>query len=181
VDDNNKWGNGAVSDKIKSTLYIDKSKRDTIRQSGLSLEEYCNRLFELQESFNISNWKDGVFKINHFRVGLFRAETINLIINHIDEKPQRELGKKIGENFRLIIENRILKIPLDADMGKTILERQNSFTGWGFYTLEEHIIIVTTPIFTKPYFLQGYLEGLLNLKLTVLESVPDRFVYKMVP
>jgi hypothetical protein len=66
-------------------------------------------------------------------------------------------------------------------MGKTILERQNAFTGWGFYTLEEHMIIVTTPIFTKPYFLQGYLEGLLNLKLTILESVPDRFVYKIVP
>ena len=114
-------------------------------------------------------------------MGLFRAETINFIINQMDDKTNRESGKKVGENLRSIVENGIMKILRDGDIRKRIIERQNMITGWGHSTLEENLIIVTTPIFTKPYFLQGYLEGLLNLKLTILESVPDRCVYKIIP
>ena len=69
----------------------------------------------------------------------------------------------------------------DGDIKERIIKRQNMYTGWGHYVLEENMIIIITPIFTKPYFLQGYLEGLLKVKLTILESVPDRFVYKIIP
>ena len=55
-------GNVSVSKKVKSTLYITKDKREKIRQSGLSIEEYCNRLFEIQEKFNVANWKDGFLR-----------------------------------------------------------------------------------------------------------------------
>lgn len=176
-----KYSKSKKSKKVKSTLYITRDKREKIRQSGLSIEAYINQQFELQENFNIANWKNGFFKINYFRIGLFRAETINSIINYIDDEKVCELGKKIGEKLRRIVDNGIMKILRDENLNRRIIEQQNIFTGWGLYTLEENMIIVTTPIFTRPYFLQGYLEGLLNLKLTILESVPDRFVYKIIP
>jgi len=37
--------------------------------------------------------------------------------------------------------------------------------------------MITAPIFTKPHFLQGFLEGTLNLNLTTLESNQTRTIY----
>jgi len=45
------------------------------------------------------------------------------------------------------------------------------------FTLNKDTIIIIAPIFTKPHFLQGFLEGTLNLKLTTLESNQTRTIY----
>lgn len=45
--------------------------------------------------------------------------------------------------------------------------------------MENEAIIITTPVFTKPHFIQGYLESLYELNLTVIESYPDRMAFKI--
>jgi hypothetical protein len=67
---------------------------------------------------------------------------------------------------------------LDNGTSLEIIEYFNTFSGWGHISLENESIIVTTPVFNKSNFLQGYIEGLFNLELTLLEAHPDRFIFK---
>jgi len=63
------------------------------------------------------------------------------------------------------------------ELSKTrFVEHLNTYSGWGKFTLNKDTIIITAPIFTKPHFLQGFLEGTLNLNLTTLETNQTRTI-----
>ena len=165
--------------KIKATLFISKDKREKIRRSGLSLEEYFKRLYEAHERFNMDRWTDGCFWIRQFRVCLLRSEMLNSMLDHIDKDTLRKFGVEIGEKARSCFEYGFELDPVNDISRRKILEVWNDLSGWGDFTMENGRIIIKMPIFTKPLFLQGYLEGALNLKLTLIDSHPDRITLKV--
>ena len=162
--------------KIKATLFISEDKRDKIRHSGLSLEEYFNRLYEMHERFDMDRWGEGRFWIKYFRVCLIRSETLNMILDNFDDKTLMEIGREAGENLQKSLRYGFDQI---VESKEKILEHLSAVSGWGDFILENEAIIVLTPVFTNSFFLQGYLESLLNLKLKLIESHPDRIVFNM--
>ena len=165
--------------KVKATLYISEDKREAIRSSGLSLEEYFNRIYDTHQRFGMDRWDEGVFKAEYFRVCLLRAETLNSITDRFKDEEIYEVGKEIGEKFRYTWKNSLKHHFTSADRPeRQMVNFLNRFTGWGNFTFEGDTIIITQPVFNKPYFLQGYLEGLLNCKQTLVESLPDRLVFQ---
>lgn len=167
--------------KVKSTLYIAEEKREKIRRSGLSMEEYINRLFEMYERLSMDKWRDGYFCIEYFRVCLLRAETLNVILDHFGDEDLYKVGRKVGEQLHLTITTVKHRINLDDEYKVKMIGYLNQFSGWGHFTLDDETIIITMPFFTKPFFVQGYIEGLLNAKLTIIESYPDRMTFKITP
>jgi len=166
--------------KVKSTLYISEDKREKIRRSGLSMEEYCNRLFEMYERFSMDKWKDGIFCIEYFRVCMLRAETLNLILDHFDDESLYKTGIDVGKQLRSALERGFKHhIKIDDEFKTKMIDYFNQFSGWGYFTLENDMIIITMPLFTKPYFIQGYIEGLMNAKLTLIEAHPDRMCFQI--
>ena len=169
-----------MGDKVKASLYISKDTRERIRRSGLSLEEYFNRLYEMHERFSMDKWRDGYFYIEYFRVCLLRAETLNLILDHFDDNGLYKTGRKVGEELRFTIENGFKHyITSDDEIKVKLIDYFNQFSGWGQFTLENNLIIITMPLFTRPQFLQGYIEGIFNLQLSIIESHPNRIVFKI--
>lgn len=171
-----------MAKKVKSTLYIAEDKREKIRCSGLSLEEYINRMYEMYEKFCLDKWNDGYFRIKYFRVCFLRAETLNLILDHLEDETLLEIGREVGEKLRLTVEDSFkhrVHSMKESEMIEDHLKYLNDFRGWGCFTLENEMIIITMPIFTKPYLIQGYLEGILNHKLTVIEAYPNRMSFKI--
>jgi len=168
--------------KVKATLFISEEKREKIRNSGLSLEEYFDRLYEMHERFSMDKWNDGYFSLGYFRVCLLRAETLNLLLTHFGDKDLYKVGREVGEQLRSTITNGFNHyIQLDDESKKEMISNLNRFSGWGHFNLENETIIITMPFFTKPFFIQGYIEGLLNVKLAIIESYPDRMAFKIAP
>jgi hypothetical protein len=58
-----------------------------------------------------------------------------------------------------------------------ILEDMNQMFGWGYFTAEDNQIYLTKPIFTSPYFIYGFLEGVMKIKLNIVESYSNRIVF----
>mgnify|MGYP001109532066 CR=1 FL=1 len=169
-----------MAKKVKATLYIPEDVREKIRRTGLSLEEYFNRLYDKYEKLSLDKWRDGVFTIQgYFRVSLIRAETLNLILDKFEDEELVDLGRELGKKLRLSIQANF-KHYFDSEdnFELEMMNHLNNYSGWGYFTLEKDTIVITMPIFTKPHLLQGYLEGLLNLTLTPVESYPDRITFK---
>ena len=169
-----------MAKKVKSTLYISEDKREMIRRSGLSIEAFCDKLFDMYYRFNIYKWKDGYFSIDYFRVCFLPAETLNLILDHFDKDGLYKTGLAAGKQLRSTMEKGFdLNIKLDDKSSKKILDDITKFSGWGCFTMKSDMIIITNPIFTKPHFIQGYLEGLMGVKLTLFEAYQDRVSFKI--
>ena len=164
-----------MAKKIKATLFISEDKREKIRRSGLSMEEYFNRLYEMHERLNMDRWVNGCFWIKYLRVCFLRAETLNLILDHLDDETLLKIGREAGKNHQNSLKYGI--DPLDDESPERMLEHLSAASGWGDFILDNGAIIILTPVFTKPFFLRGYLEGALNLKLTLIESHPDRMIF----
>lgn len=168
-----------MSKKIKATLFISADKREKIRRSGLSLEEFCDRLIDTQERFSMDQWTDGCFWIGFFRVCFLKTETLNYLLDHFEDNDLLKMGRELGEKAKSI-QNYLSKLnSVDNVSIMELLEHLNAVYGWGNFTLKNKIIIIKTPVFTKPYFIQGYLEGILNVRLTIIESLPDRMVFNI--
>ena len=54
-----------MSKKVKATLYISTEKREKIKRSGLSLEEYCNKIYNAYENFHMDTWNNGSFMMDY--------------------------------------------------------------------------------------------------------------------
>lgn len=163
--------------KIKATLFISEDKREKIRRSGLTLEEYFKRLYEKHELFDMDHWTDGCFWIKYHRVCFIQSEIFNMILDRFDDKTLMRMGREAGRNLQNSLKYGFDLEPMDDEYRGKILEHLNAVTGWGNFILNDSVIIILTPVFTKPFFIQGYLEGALNLELTLVESRPDRMVF----
>jgi len=51
--------------------------------------------------------------------------------------------------------------------------------GWGQFLWQNNNIMIKLPIFKNHSFIQGYLEGILNLELIPIELNPDLIVFKI--
>ena len=169
-----------MSKKIKATLFISDDKREEIRRTGLSLEDYFNRIYDTYKRFSMDKWEEGAFWIGLLRVCLLRVETLNLILDQFEDEDLLEVGRSAGHMRNSIMKYKSNLQPVDEESRRKILESIN-YCGWGNHNMKNNTIIITMPIFTKPYFIQGYLESLLNLKLTLIEAHPDRISFKIMP
>ena len=167
--------------RVKATLYISEDKREEIRRSGMTLEEYFNKLYYTYKMYSMDKWGEGDIWIGNYRVCLLRAETLNLLLDEYEEKELLDMGRSTGEESRAIMKYYRNLEPVDRDSRLKMNENLNDFSGWGNFKMNNNTILIAKPIFTKPYFLQGYLESLLNLKLKLIESYPDRIAFKIEP
>jgi hypothetical protein len=164
--------------KVKATLFISEEKREKIKRSGLSLEEYCDKIYDAYENFRMETWENGCFMMDHFRVTLLRAETLNSILNNIEDNKQHDLGKELGGKLQLTLREGFKQtFNAGEDFSRKMIDYLNAYSGWGLFSQDKGTVIITMPIFTKPHFIQGYLEGLFNIELTVVESLPDRMIF----
>lgn len=170
---------GKMAKKIKATLFISDDKRDKIRHSGLTLEEYFKRLFEIHERFTTDRWTEGCFWIKSFRVCFLRSETLNMLLERFDDDTLLRIGREAGEKLQNSLKYGFDLEPVDDESREKIFEHFGAVSGWGKFILDDWAIIILTPVFTRPFFIQGYLEGALNLELMLVESQPDRMVFNI--
>jgi hypothetical protein len=164
-----------IDRKVRATLFLSEERREKIRNSGLSLEEFFNRVMDRYEYYSLDRWEEGSFWINQYRVGLFMSETINFCFSQFEDRKLYEAGQEMGRMARVSLRYEESDLLEQASTQK-ILNDLSKLFGWGFFTIENDKIIITKPIFSSPYFIYGFLEGLLKVKLNIIES----FNYKIV-
>ena len=139
--------------KVKTTLFVSKDVREKIKKTGLSLEEYFEKIFKQHEMFSMEKWKDGVFTTGFIRICLLRSETINLILDQINEDRLLKVAREIGSSMR-----QVGKTYLDIETTEELLDAENRLSGWGLFSIVKNTIVINRPITHKTRFLQGYLE-----------------------
>lgn len=166
-----------MREKIKATLFISRDKREKIRKTGLSLEEFFNRFYDMFELYSMDEWSDGCFWIKYIRHCLIQADTFNFILDHFDDETLSRIGREVGENVKKAYQQVFHAEPLNYPLN--LLKNLSLLSGWGSFILENNVVAVKNPVFKKMSFLHGYLEGILQLELKLDEAHPDRAVFKI--
>jgi GAF domain len=165
-----------VDRKVRATLFLSEERRKNIRNSGLSLEEFFNRVMDRYEYYSLDKWEEGSFWINQYRVGLFMSETINFCFSQFEDRKLYEAGQEMGRMSRVSLRYEENDVTEQASTQR-ILDDLNNLFGWGYFTVENDKIVLTNPIFSSPYFIYGFLEGLLKIKLNIVESFSSRIMF----
>jgi len=165
-----------VDRKVRATLFLSEDRRENIRNSGLSLEEFFNRVMDRYEYYSLDKWEEGSFWINQYRVGLFMSETINYCFSQFEDRKLYEAGQEMGRMARVSLRYEEGEVIKQAST-QHILDDLNKLFGWGYFTAENDRIVMTNPIFSSPYFIYGFLEGLLRIKLNIVESFSSRIMF----
>jgi hypothetical protein len=171
--------NKGIEKKLKTTLIIPETIREEIKKSGMSIEDYFAMLYDVYKRYSIADWKEGCYWLKTTRIALIKTDTFNGILTKFDEEAQvnlgRELGKKaqVGLKYNYDIEDDTI------ESKKTMLSIFSKQIGWGQFIWQNNNILIKLPIFKGHSFIQGYLEGILDLELTPMELNPDLIVFKI--
>jgi hypothetical protein len=164
--------------KVKATLFLPKKRRDMIRESGLSVEKFFDRVLDKYDYYSIDNWDNGIFWIQKYRVGVFLADTINYCFSLFEDRKIYEAGQEMGRRARITLKYEEGDSERNNSISK-IMEDLNSLFGWGSFSVEDNTIVLRQPLFTSPYFIYGFLETLLKETLNIVESTNNRIVFEL--
>lgn len=102
-----------------------------------------------------------------------------MLLERFDDDTLLRIGREAGEKLQNSLKYGFDLEPVDDESREKIFEHFGAVSGWGKFILDDWAIIILTPVFTRPFFIQGYLEGALNLELMLVESQPDRMVFNI--
>ena len=167
--------NGA--EKVKTTLFLSEEDRETVRRSGKTVEHFFGELMRLYRLLTMDRWSEGSFYHGYIRVCFLRAETLNYLLENSKFEDLRSVGREHGEKMLLAFKYAFDWEVADPKNRERLTQTFNMRIGWGQVRLNKHTVVVENPIFSKPDFLMGYLEALLNLDLELAEAYNDRHVF----
>jgi len=171
--------NNTGEGRVKASLYLSDEVREKIRATGLTLEDYFNRMYKTYTSFDMDRWVEGAFWKQYFRVAVFTSETLNSVLGRLDDDAQYRAGLEAGTDVRTGASIRENVTPEELPR-EDLIRDFNDYCGWGKLIMRnESAIMITQPFFEKPHFAKGYLEGMLGIKLQIVEASHTRVTYRV--
>ena len=121
-------------------------------------------------SDNIRNKFDNSDKLvtKHGRVCVFRTDSANFLISQLRISPHKA-GEEIGRAAGKVLSDQGID-PTNINNWSSILIEKTKYAGWGkFSTTTDSMLVVHDPTLNSE-FLRGYFEGLLGVKLKLVEN-----------
>ena len=171
--------NNRIEKKLKTTLIIPETIREEIKKSGMSIEDYFTTLYNTYKRYNIDNWREGCYWLKTTRVAFIKADTFNGILNKFDDNTQIDLGRELGKKAQVGLKYNYSIEDNSIESQKMMLSIFSKQIGWGQFLWQNNNIMIKLTIFKNHSFIQGYLEGILNLELIPIELNPDLIVFKI--
>ncbi len=159
--------------KVREAIALYKSGKTLIeaaRMVGMSLSELVAKIEMRSVPLNRGRlWSYGM------RAALISERTMRAILNRLSPSEQYDLGREMGYTVQYVMK-------IDTWLKKHWSKVFDYLIKEGFGDIElneeEGLITVRDPFFTLPVT-RGYLETALGVRLEVVESSPDKIVFKI--
>ena len=161
----------------RTTIILKKADREFIdslikegKESGI--KSMISKMLDIYKKLKISNWRfPGEYYYGISRVAFVNLEFINILIQNIPVENWREIGIKMGETSKIVVE---ILLGVQTLVRETWQDALDLLTvqGFGIFSLKDNFLLIRNPFIGTPNVLAGFLEGLL--------AVTPPFIFKIV-
>jgi hypothetical protein len=153
----------------KEREYVDKLIREG-KEPGI--KPLVCKMLDIYDSLRVYDWRfPGEYYCGISRIAFFNVEMLNILINSIPKERWKEVGRKMGAGLKVSMETTLDLPSITIESWESVFKRLQ-IQGFGeFYTKDKYLLI-KTPFINEPEILAGILEGLLEVKLDLKNTVP---------
>ena len=177
-------GDYRAAEKTKrTTIILEKEERefiDSLIRNGkeTGIKPLISKLLEIYRSLMIQEWHfPGEYYCGISRTAFVNIELLNIMIQQIPKEKWLETGRQMGCALKVCMET-TLDVPSVTFENWDNVFRRLKVQGYGDVHVKDKYLLARTPFVSEPEILQGILEGLLDVKLYLKNSIPP-FVFEV--
>ncbi|MFQ6064340.1 MAG: hypothetical protein ACE5L6_02580 [Candidatus Bathyarchaeia archaeon] len=161
----------------RTTIILDEEERkyiDSLIEEGREpgIKSLISKMLDVYRSMSIYDWKyPGEYYSGISRVAFINVEFINIMLQFIPEEKWRQVGQKIGEAAKISMEASLSLQTTDRERWADVFRRLR-VQGFGDFYLRDKYLVIKTPFIGNHKFLNGFLEGLLEVQLETKTLTP---------
>jgi hypothetical protein len=175
---------GKKGDSAKrTTIILEKEEREFIESliregKEPGIKPLISKMLDVYRSMMVYDWRfPGEYYCGISRIAFLNVELINILIERIPREKYREIGKSMGEAIRVSMEATIDIQTSNREKWQDVFKRLR-VQGFGDFYLKDKYLLIKTPIINEPDILAGFLEGLLDVELSV-KTPAQPFVFEI--
>jgi hypothetical protein len=160
----------------RTTIILDKEERDYVdrliregKEPGI--KPLISKMLDVYRSMMIYDWRfPGEYYCGISRIAFVNVELLNILIQQIPKDRWLEIGRKMGEALKVSMETTLELPQVTRETWDSVFKRLR-VQGFGDIYTKDKYLLVKTPFINEADILQGLLEGLLEIKLDLKNSV----------
>ena len=161
----------------RTTIILEKEERDYIdsliregKEKGI--KPLVSKLLDIYRSMMIYDWRfPGEYYCGISRIAFVNVELLSILIQQIPKEKWHCIGKQIGCSLKVSMET-TSDLPAITPEGWDKVFRRFRVQGFGDISVKDKYLLVKTPFINEPEIVGGILEGLLDVKLDLKNTVP---------
>ncbi|MFQ6076529.1 MAG: hypothetical protein ACE5Z5_10410 [Candidatus Bathyarchaeia archaeon] len=161
----------------RTTVILDEEDReflDDLIRGGkeAGVKAFLTKMIDIYRNWSIHDWKyPGECYVGVSRVAFFNQESTNILIEHVPEEKRYEVGRKIGEAYRISF---LTSFGLDSGKRESWNEvlRRLRILGYGDFISRNRFLTIRNPFLNDAELLRGFLEELLGALFSLKTETP---------
>lgn len=167
----------------RTTIILEKEEREFIdkliregKEPGI--KPLISKMLDVYRSMMIYDWRfPGEYYCGISRIAFLNIELVNILIQNIPKEKWKEIGRKMGEATRVSMEATLGIQTSNSEKWQEVFKRLR-IQGFGDFYLKDKYLLIKAPFISEPEIWEGFLEGLLSVKLDVKTFTPP-FVFEV--
>jgi hypothetical protein len=167
----------------RTTIILEKEEREFIESliregKEPGIKPLISKMLDVYRSMMVYDWRfPGEYYCGISRIAFLNVELINILIQQIPREKYREIGKSMGGAIKVSMEATIDIQTSNREKWQDVFKRLR-VQGFGDFYLKDKYLLIKTPIINEPDILAGFLEGLLDVELSV-KTPAQPFVFEI--
>ncbi|MEM0057609.1 MAG: hypothetical protein QXG09_01860 [Candidatus Bathyarchaeia archaeon] len=175
--------NGRKGSAKRTTIIFEEEEREFIdkliregKEQGI--KPLISKMLDIYRSMMIYDWRfPGEYYCGISRIAFFNIELIDILIHNIPKEKWREVGRKMGEAIKVSIEATLGIQTSDQGNRQEVFKRLR-LQGFGDFYIKDKYLMIKAPFISEPEVLAGFMEGLLNVELSI-KTFTAPFVFEI--
>jgi len=161
----------------RTTIILEKDERefiDSLIREGKEpgIKPLISKMLDVYRSMMVYDWRfPGEYYCGISRIAFVNLELLNILIQNVPKEKWREIGRKMGEAFRISIETTMGIQTTKLEKWPDVFKRLR-VQGFGDFYLKDKYILIKTPFIIESDIWAGFLEGLFDIELEVKTYSP---------
>ncbi len=161
----------------RTTIILEKEERefiDNLIKEGKEpgIKPLISKMLDVYRSMMIYDWRfPGEYYCGISRIAFLNIELVNILIQNIPKEKWKEIGRKMGEATKVSMEATLGIQTSNPEKWQEVFKRLR-IQGFGDFYLKDKYLLIKAPFISEPEIWEGFLEGLLNVKLDVKTLTP---------